>query len=189
MSRAAKKRPSSRRQQIDVNVRGIERLRPYMFPLMFIGAAGAALTVLVGWWTNLGLPKIVIDRELREQLDTVKQEVQQNIGATKVEVMRHTEEKAKESKQDIDSVKDKLGLVGKDVRQSMLISLETSTRTLWGQVSQQKTTLGNIEMLLREKPNDTFLIQRKAEVEQLIRTFETQLNNAQAQLDRVRIGN
>lgn len=141
-----------------VNVEVVDaRVRAWLPRFAFVSAFLAAVGALYAGYGWLGLPKVVVESTLQEAVDKLRHEVREDIS----KITR---------KQD----------------QGTVTVLEMQVRQLFMQKTQIQSSLSSIESQLRERPGDTFLLERKSQLQIFDRNVDKESDALQDQLRKTR---
>lgn len=151
----------------NVTVSGLayEKFKGWVPLFTGLAALGAAILFIWNAWTWLGLPKVVAESTFHDTLKVVETKLRGNINETKTEVIDHSNKNTNLVKEDVSKVSQQVGIIADQQRKAGVLALEIQERQLFLQRSNLLNSISSVELQLRERPNDQFLVQRKAELE------------------------
>lgn len=154
----------------------------------YVTAIGIILVAGTAVWKYFDWPWLVNTHELNTTIGKVETKIGGQIVSTKTEVLDTTGKQTDEVKKDVGEVKKSLDAFARKNESSYLQMLEGQTRQLFRDKTQMSAQLGAIEVALREKPGDQFLLQRKAEIEAFLTFTDRESARVQDQLAAARRG-
>lgn len=151
-----------------------------------LAALGVALAFVWNAWAWLGLPKVVAETTFQETIKTVENKLRGNITETKVEVIDHSNKNTNLVKEDVSKVSKQVDIIADQQRKASVLALELQERQLFLQRANLLNSISSVELQLRERPNDSFLTTRKAELEAIKNTIEREFESVRDQVRRAK---
>lgn len=198
LKRPNKRKPSAKRapaltqhivvDKANVTVSGLayEKFKGWVPLFTGLAALGAAILFVWNAWTWLGLPKVVAESTFHDTLKVVETKLRGNINETKTEVIDHSNKNTSLVKEDVSKVSQQVGIIADQQRKAGVLALEIQERQLFLQRSNLNNSISSVELQLRERPNDPFLTQRKAELESFLKNVDRETEAVRDQVRRAK---
>lgn len=176
--------------QVDVSVHGLLEAKANRWKTPVAVAVGviAIISGAVAFYKWSGLPIFVDTSTLHETIGRVRTEVNETIGRTKVEVIDHSNKNTTEVKNDVGVVKKQIDTIAKKQDQAAVRALQLQERQLFLQRANLMNSVSSVDLQLRERPNDQFLVQRKAELEAIRGNIDREADAVRDQIRRAQEG-
>lgn len=199
---AAHKRPNKRKttkrapaqhivvDKAQVTVTGLayEKFKGWVPLFTGFAALGAAIVFVWNAWNWLGLPKVVAESTFHESLRSVQTDFASKLGQTKEVVIDHSNKNTEVVKKDVGEVSKQVSVIADEQRKARILALELQERQLFLQRANLLNSISSVELQLRERPNDQFLVTRKAELDAIKANIDREAESVRDQVRRARSG-
>lgn len=154
-----------------------------------ISALAAGTTVLYQGYFWMGGRAVITDFALDKAIDSQNKIIDSKITAVKTDVSTKVDDTKKEIIGNLDKVSGTLSAIAKSQSAASMDQADTKARLAFTQQQTLQAQLAVVNQALAKDPNDQLAATRKMQLEGFIRQNEQYMQDAQSQLNRLRMGN
>lgn len=174
--------------QANVTVTGLayEKFKGWIPLFAGIASLTAIAAFAYNYWPRTAI--LVNEPTLQENLAKLQTDFSKKIGETKEVVIEHSNKNTAVVKEDVGKVAKQVESLITGQQRADVRALELQQRQLFLQRSNLLNSISSVELQLRERPNDQFLVQRKAELEAIKSNVDRETDSVNDQIRRARTG-
>ena len=154
-----------------------------------ITATAAAVTVLYQGYIYMGGRTVITDFALDKAISSQNLIIDNKITAVKTDVTAKVDDTKKEIIGNLDKVNGTLSTIAKSQSAASMDQADTKARLAFTQQQTLQAQLAVVNQALAKDANDQLALTRKMQLEGFIRQNEQYMQDAQTQLNRLRMGN
>lgn len=154
-----------------------------------VSALAAGVAVLYNGYFWMGGRAVITDFALDKAMDSQNKTIDIKITAVKTDVTSKVDDTKKEIIGNLDKVSGTLTTIAKSQSAAAMDQADTKQRLAFTQQQTLQAQLAVVNQALLKDPNDQLAVTRKMQLEGFIRQNEQYMQDAQAQLNRLRMGN
>lgn len=154
-----------------------------------VSTIGAAVAVLYNGYFWMGGRAVITDFALDKAINQQNLVIDGKITAVKTDVTGKVEDTKKEIIGNLDKVSGTLATIAKSQTAASMDQADTKARLAFTQQQTLQAQLAVVNQALAKDPNDQLALTRKMQLEGFIRQNEQYMQDAQNQLNRLRMGN
>lgn len=154
-----------------------------------VSALAAGIAVIYNGYFWMGGRAVITDYALDKAIDSQNKIIDTKITTVKTEVTGKVDDTKKEIIGNLDKVSGTLATIAKNQSAATMDQADTKQRLAFTQQQTLQAQLAVVNQALIKDPNDQLAITRKMQLEGFIRQNEQYMQDAQSQLQRLRMGN